>query len=168
MWKSRKAGEDWQGDFIVKQKVFIIIFLRNAMGYTKEEREYILSLYELSGNRITIAEKMFYEQFGTRISIKGIGYIWRRASFVKNPHGGHRHGLTEEAFRKLHGETKGNIDNMMEKTGYAVDSLRKLCAKYDLPHTRTPKPRDTRNANLYPISDGEALGYYAGGRTGGR
>ena len=63
-------------------------------------------------------------------------------------------------------EEQGNIDYMMEKTGYTDGSLRRLCQRYDLPHVRTPKEKIIRNQ--YTISPDDFVDRGYGGVRRGR
>ncbi len=114
-----------------------------------EQRIYLFKLHELTRNNIPRAMKMFEEEFNQKISRMTVSNYWGGAGFPKNPRGGNHHGFTEDAFRLLHRRTKGNIDDMIEKTGYTDGSLRRLCQRYDLPHVRTPKEKIAQKE--YPL-----------------
>ncbi len=115
------------------------------MTLTIEQRIYLFKLNKLTRNNISRAMKMFEQEFHEKISRTAVSNYWGGAGFPRNPRGGNHHGFTEDAFRVLHRRTKGNLDDMMERTGYTESGLRQLCYRYDLTYSRTPKTRQNRN-----------------------
>ena len=109
------------------------------MTITKEQLEFITSLYKngyLPNNNVL---DLFEEEWGVRISIQTLKSIKKRENLPTCSHGGCRRGLSEKEFRDLYSISRGNIEEMVICSGLGVSTITNRCDKYGLSYHNIPK-----------------------------
>ena len=97
------------------------------MALTEEENQRLLELFEISKKTPRITRELFKEEFGYYINEGTIKKKWKKAGLKLQDRGGLRHGLTLNQYEKLYEECNGNLEEMIEITGFKKQSIVSKC-----------------------------------------
>ena len=120
------------------------------MVFTEEQNDYISRLYDLSENSPSEAKRLFELEFpGRTITEATIRYKWKDLGYERNPHGGHRSGLSDDDVRGLSDKYDGDIQKMMEECNQrSVGSFVKRCRDLGLKVHNVPIQRQKQKDYL--------------------
>ncbi len=97
------------------------------MALTEEENQRLLELFEISKKTPRITRELFKEEFGYYINEGTIKKKWKKAGFTLQNSGGLRRGLSLNQYEKLYEECNGNLEEMIQRTGFKEQSIISKC-----------------------------------------
>jgi len=107
------------------------------MTYGDREKALMIGLYEGSNKSPTVAANLIKEKSGLIISPPTIAAVWRKENLEIGPKGNQKR-FSDEDFRRIHEESQGVLETIMERTGYKRGRILGRCVELDLTYKRAP------------------------------
>lgn len=113
------------------------------MTFSKEKKEYAVSLYCVADKSPSIASKLFKEKFQETISSTTLKRFWRQNNLGPNTHGGRRHGWRDDELIEFYQKHDGDFYEIIIDAKRCYDGLRERYKKLEL------KLKNTREARKH-------------------